>query len=124
MATITPTFTKIRGPSGGIDAVVVMWAGFAASGDVGVPIQRPDLGDRSIQFTGSFTGSPQIVWEGSNDGINFAPLSTPAGTMISQTAAGGPIQVTEACAYSRPRLSAGSGGAAINAVMIMRRTLR
>ena len=124
MATITPTFSKIRGPSGGIDAVVVTWTGFAASGDVGVAIQRPDLADRSIQFTGTFAGAPTIVWEGSNDGINYGTLSTPAVTSISQTSAGGPIQVTEACVYSRPRLTAGSGGAAINAVLTMRRTLR
>ena len=35
MATTTPTFSKIRGPGGGIDAVVATWTPLATSGDVG-----------------------------------------------------------------------------------------
>lgn len=123
MATITPTWSKIRGPTGGQDAVVATWTGFAASADVGVAIQRPDLGDRSVQIEGTFTGTPTIVFEGSNDGVNYETLTTPAGTSISATSKG-LFQVTEACAFVRPRASAGSGGASIAVTLTMRRTLR
>jgi hypothetical protein len=121
MATITPTFSKIRGPAGGIDAVVATWTGFAASADVGVAIQRPDLVDRSVAVTGTFNGGTLVV-EGSNDGTNFFTLTNPAGSSLSFTAAG-LMQVTEAVAYVRPRATAGSGMTlAVN--MTMRRTLR
>ena len=64
MTTIVPTFSKIRGPAGGIDAVVATWTALAASGDVGQPLQRVDLSDRSVQVAGSFAGAT-IVFEGS-----------------------------------------------------------
>ena len=54
MATIVPSFAKIRGPSGGIDAAVVTWSGLAASGDLGQALQRTDLVDRSVQGGKSF----------------------------------------------------------------------
>jgi hypothetical protein len=79
MATIVPTFSKIRGPAGGVDAVVTTWTPLAAAGDVGQPLQRTDLADRSIQVTGTFAGAT-IVLEGSNDGANYFTLSNPAGT--------------------------------------------
>src|SRR6266704_1014283 len=121
MATITPTFSKIRGPAGGIDAVVATWTPFAASGDVGQALQRTDLVDRSVQVTGTFSGAT-IVFEGSNDGTNYFTLSNPTGTALSFTAAG-LMQVTEATAWVRPRVTAGSG-ASLTVTLIARRTLR
>src|SRR5260370_9716330 len=82
MATIVPTFTKIRGPAGGVDAVVTTWTPLAAAGDVGQPLQRTDLADRSAQVTGTFAGAT-IVLEGSNDGSNYFTLSNPPGTALS-----------------------------------------
>lgn len=123
MTTLTPTFSKVRGPTGGIDATIATWGPFAASGDVGVAVQRPDLGDRSFQVAGTIAGAPTMVCEGSNDGVNFFTLTNPAGTAISFTAAG-LLQITEAVAFVRPRLTAGAGGAALTVTMIMRRSLR
>ena len=121
MATILPTFTKIRGPGGGIDAVVVTWAGLANSGDVGQPIQRPDLIDRSFQVSGTFT-SNSVVCEGSNDGQNWFTLTNVAGGSVSFGGAG-IMQVVEATAYVRPHLTAGSG-ANLDVNMLLRRTYR
>jgi len=121
MATITPTFAKIRGPGGGIDAVVVTWASLASTGDVGQAIQRPDLADRSFQVTGTFVGNT-IVCEGSNDGVNWFTLTNPTGGSISFTAAG-IFQLTEATAYVRPHVTAGSGGS-LNVTMNLRRSYR
>jgi hypothetical protein len=122
MATITPTFSKIRGPAGGIDAVVATWTPFAASGDVGQALQRTDLVDRSVQVTGTFSGAT-IVFEGSNDGTNYFTLSSPAGLALQFTTPGGLMQVTEATAWVRPRVTAGSG-ASLTVTLAARRTLR
>src|SRR5258706_546045 len=61
MATILPTFSKIRGPAGGVDAVVTTWTPLAAAGDIGQPLQRTDLADRSVQVTGTFAGAATIA---------------------------------------------------------------
>ena len=121
MATIIPTFSKIRGPSGGIDAVVVNWTPLAASGDIGQAVQRVDISDRSVQVTGTFAGAT-IVFEGSNDGVNYFTLSNPAGTALSFTAAGF-IQVNQPAAWVRPRVTAGSG-ASLTVTLTARRTMR
>src|SRR5712664_2616218 len=107
MTTIVPTFSKIRGPAGGIDAIVAIWAPLAASGDIGQALQRTDLADRSVQITGTFAGAT-IVFEGSNDGTNYFTLSNPAGTALSFTAAG-LMQVNQPTASVRPRVTLGSG---------------
>lgn len=121
MATIIPTFSKIRGPAGGIDAVVATWTGLAASGDVGQALQRTDLVDRSVQVNGTFSGAT-LVFEGSNDGTNYFTLSNPSGTTLSFTAAG-LMQVTEATAWVRPHVTSGSG-ASLTVTLTARRTLR
>src|SRR5215472_17865970 len=119
MTTVVPTFSKIRGSAGGIDAIVATWAPFAAAGDVGQPLQRIDLADRSVQVTGTFAGAT-IVMEGSNDGINYFTLSSPAGAALSFTAAG-LMQVNEPIAFVRPRVTVGSG-ASLTVTLTARRT--
>ena len=121
MTTIVPTFSKLRGPAGGIDAIVVTWTAFAAAGDVGQPLQRVDLSDRSVQVTGAFAGAT-IVLEGSNDGANYFTLSSPAGAALSFTAAG-LMQVNEPVAFVRPHVTSGSG-ASLTVTLTARRTMR
>jgi hypothetical protein len=121
MTTIVPTFTKIRGPAGGIDAVVATWAPLAASGDIGQPLQRADLADRSVQVTGAFAGAT-LVLEGSNDGVNYFTLSSPAGAALSFTAAG-LMQVNMPVAFVRPHVTSGSG-ASLTVTLTARRTMR
>jgi hypothetical protein len=121
MATIVPTFSKIRGPAGGIDAVVATWTPLAAAGDVGQPLQRIDLADRSVQVAGTFAGAT-VAFEGSNDGINYFTLSSPSGAALSFTAAG-LMQVNQPVAWVRPHVTLGSG-ASLTVTMTARRTLR
>lgn len=121
MATITPGVNQIVGPAGGVDAEIVTWSGLTAQTDTAIPYSRMDLGDRSIQFSGTFNGAT-VQFQGSNDGVNYFPLSTPAGTTIQFTSPG-LAQVTEAVCYVMPVITGGSG-ANINAVMAARRTMR
>lgn len=120
MATIMPMFTKIRGPAGGIDAVVATWAGLTSSGDVGAALQRLDLVDRSVQMYGTWGGGT-VVWEGSNDGVNYSTLNNPFGAAISLSA-NGLMQVTEATAWVRPHCTADTAG--VTVTVTMRRTMR
>jgi len=121
MAVLIPTFSKIRGPAGGIDAIAVTWTPLAASGDTGQPLQRVDLSDRSVQVAGTFAGAT-IVLEGSNDGANYFTLSSPSGAALSFTAAG-LMQVNIPAAFVRPHVTAGSG-ASLTVTMTARRTMR
>jgi hypothetical protein len=121
MAVLIPTFSKIRGPAGGIDAIVTTWTPFAASGDTGQPLQRIDLSDRSVQVTGNFAGAT-IVFEGSNDGTNYFTLSSPSGTALSFTAAS-LMQVSTPVAFVRPHVTTGSG-ASLTVTMTARRMFR
>lgn len=129
---VTPTFAKGRGPTGGIDALIVTWAALVGDGaggttGIGVGVKRSDLADRTVQFTGTFN-TTTIILEGSNDSTTgsdgtWGQLSTPQGTAISATAAAGPTQVTEACLWIRPRVSVGTGGSH-NAIVCARRSVR
>jgi hypothetical protein len=121
MTTIVPAFTKLRSPAGGIDAIVATWTPLAASGDVGQPLQRVDLPDRSVQVAGTFAGAT-IVFEGSNDGANYFTLASPSGAALSFTAAG-LVQVNMPAAFVRPHVTAGSG-ASLTVTMTARRTIR
>ncbi len=121
MTTIVPTFSKIRGPSGGIDALVATWTPLAAAGDIGQPLQRLDLADRSVQVAGTFAGAT-VVLEGSNDGANWFTLSSPSGAALSFAAAG-LMQVNVPAAFVRPHVTAGSG-ASLTVTLTARRTMR
>ncbi len=122
MTVIVPTFTKIRGPGGGIDGVVVKWAGLSTAGDTGRPIQRPDLADRSFQVFGTFNGAT-LVCEGSGDGTNWITLTNVVGGSLSYTQAG-LFQITEATAFIRPNLQSAPGATSLTAIMTMRRSYR
>jgi hypothetical protein len=89
MAIIVPSFQKLRSQDSGIDAVTITWAGLTNGGpDSGQPVQRPALVDRSVQVTGTFGAGGTVVFEGSNDGVNYYTLTNPLGTAISVTTAG------------------------------------
>ena len=75
MAIIVPSFQKLHSQDSGVDAVVITWANLTNGGpDFGQPVQRPALVDRSVQVTGTFGAGGTVVFEGSNDGVNYATL--------------------------------------------------
>ena len=95
------------------DSVVTLsWAGLAASGDVGDAQSFAAYGDKTFIVTGTFTGVPTVVIEGSNDGVNWVTLSNRQGTAMTFTAAGMNTSQDKPI-YVRPRMTAGVGGAVI-----------
>lgn len=117
MATIQPTITKLQ--TVGDDAHVVAWTPLA-NGDDGAAIQIPGWADRSIQITGTFGVGGTVVFEGSNDGVNYTSLRDPQGSLLSFTAAGLKA-VLELTRYVRARVTAGDGTTSITATFFGRR---
>lgn len=129
MAVRAPTFSNVKGPSGGIDAVVIQWIGLL-NGDSGQAIQRPDLADKTVQFEGTFGNGGTCTIQGSNDSTdgttltgNFHPLSNPEGTQIS-VQSGGITQIMESTRWFKPVITGGDGTTNITATVLARRTMR
>ena len=103
------TKSTIVVPQGMNNIKRVQWAALA-NGEAGDFI-GPDLApwsDRSVQVAGTFGASGSVLWEGSNDGVNWATLNAPQGTALTWTTAA-IKQVLEGALYMRPRVTAGDG---------------
>ena len=92
--------------------IVVTWSNLAASGDIGDTQSLPAWADKTFIVAGTFTGTPTVVIEGSNNGIDWVTLSNRQGTAMSFTALGMNTSQDKPV-YVRPRLTAGTGGAAV-----------
>jgi hypothetical protein len=105
MATVNATQELI----GDHSVKIFTYAPITASNADGAPIPFAEWADRSVQFTGTFGAAATIIWEGSNDGTNYAILTDPQGNNISKTAAAieGVLEITR---WARPRLASGGDG--------------
>lgn len=107
-------------PQGNGNIRRVTW-GALVNGDAGDMI-GPDTAlwsDRSLQVTGTFGASGTLVWEGSNDGVNFYTLNAPQGTALSFNTAA-MRQVLEGALFMRPRITAGDGTTALAVTLMLR----
>jgi|SRR5712671_1998619 len=142
MANVVPTLTRVIGENG-IDGWQAIWSPITTANVQGTPVGSPLAGagagqaglgelagyaDKSVAFSGVFqtAAASTIILEGSNDGVNFFPLSNPLGTIISFT---GPAAaqaqiwaITEAVIQIRPRVTGGDAGTAIAVTMFFRKT--
>lgn len=129
-ATINPVITPQKcasGFGGPVFGFHFDWAGLA-NGDTGAPAAGtltasdyiPWL-DRTFQVTGTFGVGGTVVIEGTNDGTNWATLTSPNGVPLSFTAAG-IGQVTEVVMQMRPRVTGGDGTTSLNVNAFYRRT--
>lgn len=78
------------------------------NGDDGRPISMGGLADKSLQVTGTFGTSGEVVIEGSMDKTNWVMLTDPQGTALSFTA-GGLSTILQNPKYVRPNVTAGDG---------------
>lgn len=119
MATIQATINKALTPD---DSVFVLsWSGLAAAGDVGDAQSFASYSDKTFIVSGTFSGAPTVIIEGSNNGTDWAQISNRQGVGMSFTAIGMNTS-QDRPAYVRPRLTAGSGGAAILVTCACHRT--
>lgn len=98
------------------DNNVALYTWTLAQNSAGPPIQGPGWTDRSIQFTGNFSGCTCTL-QGSNDGINYFTLHDPFGNLLSFTNAG-LAAVTEICWWIQPVVQSGSISTAISAALV------
>lgn len=102
--------------------VIATWASMA-NGDDGEPIELANFADRSVQVTGTFGAGGSVRIEGSNDGVNYAPLTDPQGNNLDILSA--KIEaISEVVRYIRPRVTAGDGTTAITVCMLLKGAAR
>lgn len=119
MAIAISTITQ---PGSAASLKLCTWA-LLANGDSGAPFQFADWADRCLQISGTFGTGGTVIWEGSNDGINYATLNDINGNALSLTAAA-IKQMNEAPLWIRPRVSAGDGTTSILATVLARRIVQ
>ena len=117
MATLVPTITDY-----GNHTKTFSWGPLTSTNTEGHPIPGiyADYSDRSVQIAGTF-GAGTVVFEGSNDGTNYATLTDPQGNAISKTSAA-LEQVTEAALLAKPRVSGADGATSVTVTVIARRS--
>lgn len=123
MAEIKHQTTDVTDPKGNPTGnFVVKWPGMTG-GDVGQPWQAAQWADRNTQALGTFGGAT-LTMEGSNVAnpitTDFNVLHDGQGVAIAITAAGF-IEVNEVPWFTRPKVTGGAG-AAIDVIMMVRRT--
>ena len=77
--------------------------------------------DRNIQIVGTFNGGTVVI-EGSNDGVNYSPLSDAQGNALTFTAMK-IEQILEVTKYTRPRITSGTG-VSVSVLALCRRNTR
>lgn len=101
MSTINPVNT----PTGNNRTYVVNWLALGP-GDDGASVEYAQYSDKSIQVVGAFDGA-SLVFEGSNNGTDWAVLTDPQGNALNITSAKIEL-VAEATRYVRPRVVGGA----------------
>lgn len=114
MATIQST----NSPTGNSRSVVCTWA-HLANGDDGAPVAFSQYADKSVQVFGTFGIGGTLRWEGSNNGVDWAPLTDPQGNVLDFTSAKVKL-VSEATAYFRPRVTGGDVSTDLSVAILMK----
>lgn len=90
-------------------AQIILWEALTTTNLDGDWVETLMLSDMTVQVLGSFTGTPTLTMQGSNDGGTTAvTLTDPAAVDITFSAAGG-SQILENYGWVRPLLSGGDG---------------
>lgn len=99
-------------------ATLVTWSGLL-NGDTGARVNLTDYPDRTVQFAGTFGAGGTVNFEGTNDGVNWLPLTDPQGNALSKTTASLEF-VTETPRYVRPSVTGGDGTTDLTVVLFAR----
>ena len=118
-ATLTPTSPKTLP-----ETRLFQWdPGTLTSSDTFPSQELSGNADRSVQLIGAAGGGGfngcTVVIEGSNDNTNFQTLTDGLGNPLSFTAAG-LKQICECVRYIRPKVSSGTAGTTLTALIFTR----
>lgn len=117
--TIAQVLSNISGTNDGMCGFTYTWT--MANGDTANPAFVAGCADKSFQVAGSL-GTGEVGLWGSNDGVNFFQLTTPAGVPAVTTSSTPAIfQIAESCLYVEPRITT-SGITSATIVVFARNT--
>lgn len=102
------------------DVAVTTWSGMQQDDD-GEPVRLAVFSDRSVQVTGTFGGATLTIG-GSNDGVTYHALSTPAGDSLALTSAG-LHQIVELPVFIKPRVFGGDGTTSLTVILAGRKSV-
>lgn len=103
-----------------VDNKIYTWTPMTL-GDQGDGVGSTGTGDRTVQVTGTFGAGTSVAIEGTLDGVNFATLRDPTGSLLTFSSPGLKA-VLENVIQLRPHIVAGDGTEAITVMMAVRRT--
>lgn len=112
------TITHTRQDTKNSKTILVSWLAMQ-NGDDGDPIPFSQYADKSVQVTGIFGVGGVVTFEGSNDGVNYSPLTDAQGNDLNFTTSKIEL-VTEATFRVRPRVSAGDGTTSVSVTLLAR----
>jgi hypothetical protein len=112
------TITHTRQDTKNSRTILVSWSPLQ-NGDQGDAIPFSQYADKSVQVTGIFGAGGGVTFEGSNDGVNYAPLTDAQGNDLNFSAAKIEI-VCEATYLVRPRVTAGDGTTSLSVILLAR----
>jgi len=95
------------------------WSGLLNT-DTGAPLDWTEYADRCFQVTGTFGAAGSCTIQGSNDGVNWAPLTDPQGNNLAFTAQK-IEQAMELPRFVRPNVTAGDGTTNLVVTLCMRK---
>jgi hypothetical protein len=121
MATVNPTVDQrvTEDP----DIISISWTPLTTTNADGAPCRFLQHADRTVQVTGTFGAGGTLVWEGSNDGTNYATLTDQSDNNLSFTSAK-IEQIMQVPLNSRPRVTGGDGTTSLTVTVVMRRNTR
>jgi hypothetical protein len=114
MAIRNPTISPM-----GERTVRITWAGLL-NGDQGASVDWALYADRSVQVTGTFGTGGTVTIEGSNDDVNFVPLSDARGNNLAINAAK-IEQVEDVSKAIRPNVTGGDGTTDLTVTLFARK---
>jgi hypothetical protein len=112
------TIDITKSQTGNHRSFVITWPDMAV-GDVGQPAPYGQYTDKSVQVVGAFGVGGVVRFEGSNNGVDWAPLTDPQGNALDfQTTK---IEmVSEATMSVRPRVTAGDGSTSLTVIALLK----
>lgn len=118
----TPAFTRTDDLPGGCAEFV--WD-LTTADHTGAAMERPGASDKCGQFVGANWGGATAGWEGSNDGVVFAPITETDLTATASTSDATGLQtLLDNPRFIRPRLTTAGTGAVVKARLFCRSTMR
>lgn len=112
------TITHTRQDTKNSRTILVTWSPMQ-NGDEGDAIPFSQYADKSVQVTGIFGAGGVLTFEGSNDGVNWAPLTDAQGNDLNFSTAK-VEQVVEITYRVRPRVVSGDGTTSLSVTLLAR----